>query len=60
MRAPGAQCRGPLVADLVVAADGDPAVARDAELGLHAVAAGDAPLVASGVALVELEPPRWC
>jgi len=56
MPAPGAQCRGRLVARLVLARDTDPSVAHDAELGLRAVPAGDAPLVEAGVALLELAP----
>ena len=56
MPAPGAQCHGRLVARLVVAPDTDSAVARDAELGLRAVAAGDAPLLRPGVAMLELSP----
>ena len=54
MPAPGAQCHGPLVARLTLAADTDPSIARDAELELRAVAAGDTPLVGPGVALLEL------
>jgi mannosylglycerate hydrolase len=34
----------------------DPRAARDAELGLRAVAAGDTPLVPAGAALVEIAP----
>jgi mannosylglycerate hydrolase len=56
MPAPGAQGHGPLVARLVLARDNDPTAARDAELGLRAVPAGDAPLIDSGVALLELAP----
>jgi hypothetical protein len=56
MPAPGAQCRGRLVARLVLAGDADPSVAHDAELGLRAVPAGETPLVEPGVALLELAP----
>jgi alpha-mannosidase len=56
MPAPGAQCRGPLVARLVLAPDVDPSIAHDAELGLRAVPAGDTPLRDPGVALLELTP----
>jgi hypothetical protein len=56
MPAPGAQCRGPLGARLVLAADTDQTIALDAELGLRAVPAGDTPLLSPGVALLELSP----
>jgi mannosylglycerate hydrolase len=56
MPAPGAQGHGPLVARLALADDRDPSIARDAELGLRAVAAGDTPLVEPGAALLELAP----
>ncbi|MEE8476185.1 MAG: glycosyl hydrolase-related protein [Myxococcota bacterium] len=53
---PGAQCAGPLRARLHVLAGLDPVGAREAELGLRAVTCGDAPLVAEGAPLVEVEP----
>jgi len=53
---PLAQCPGTLEARLSLFAGLDPAAARDAELGLRAVTAGDAPLAAAGRALVELAP----
>jgi hypothetical protein len=56
MPAPGAQCHGALVARVVLARDNDPSVARDAELGLRAVPASEAPLLDAGVALLELTP----
>lgn len=56
---PGAQCPGPLQVRLSLAV-ADPAeaptLARDAELGLRAVAAGDEPLWPAGQALLEVEP----
>src|SRR5439155_22798232 len=56
MPAPGAQCHGPLVARLILATDADPSIAHDAELGLRAVPAGDAPLLDPDIALLELAP----
>jgi hypothetical protein len=56
MPAPGAQCRGPIHARLVLGADVDPSIAHDAELGLRAVPAGDTPLLDPDVALLELAP----
>ncbi|MCU1460276.1 MAG: glycoside hydrolase, family 38 [Acidimicrobiales bacterium] len=56
MPAPGAQCHGRLVARLVLATDADPSIAHDAELGLRAVPAGDAPLLEPGVSILELAP----
>jgi mannosylglycerate hydrolase len=56
MPVPGAQCRGRLGAHLILASDADLSIARDAELGLRAVPAGDAPLLDPGVALLELSP----
>jgi len=53
---PGAQCPGRVEARLVLFAGLDPAAARDAELPLRAVPAGDAPLVAPGSGLLELAP----
>ncbi len=53
---PGAQCLETIEAALALFAGLDPRRARDAELGLRAVAAGDAPLVSSGHALLEIEP----
>ncbi len=53
---PGAQCLGRLEARLVLAAAGDPAVAREAELGLRAVLGGDRPMLEPGRDLVEVSP----
>jgi hypothetical protein len=53
---PGAQCPGRLEARLSLYAGLDPAAARDAELPLRAVPAGDAPLAPEGRALLALEP----
>jgi mannosylglycerate hydrolase len=53
---PGAQCPGRLEARLSLYAGLDPAAARDAELPLRAVPAGEAPLVPEGRALLALEP----
>jgi alpha-mannosidase/mannosylglycerate hydrolase len=56
---PGAQCRGPLEARISLAvrpADAAPNLARDAELGLLATAAGDAPLWPAGQPLLTIEP----
>jgi mannosylglycerate hydrolase len=53
---PGAQCPGRLAARLALYAGLDPAAARDAELPLRAVPAGEAPLVPAGRALLELSP----
>jgi alpha-mannosidase len=53
---PGAQCPGRVEAQLSLFAGLDPSAARDAELPLRAVPAGDAPLVAPGHALLELAP----
>jgi mannosylglycerate hydrolase len=53
---PGAQCPGRVEARLALFAGLDPAAARDAELPLRAVPAGEAPLVEPGRALLELEP----
>jgi alpha-mannosidase len=53
---PGAQCPGPFAARLSLLCGLDPAAARDAELGLRAVAAGRAPLVPAGRALLALAP----
>ncbi len=55
-RTPGAQCPGPLAARLSLFAGLDPAEARAAELGLHAVPAGPEPLAPAGEALLELAP----
>jgi hypothetical protein len=56
MPAPGAQCPGRFVADLMVASDAELGAALDAEIGLRAVVAGPDPLVADGVPLFELAP----
>jgi alpha-mannosidase len=53
---PGAQCPGRVEAQVSLFAGFDPAAARDAELPLRAVPAGDAPLVAPGRPLLELAP----
>jgi hypothetical protein len=53
---PGAQCPGDVEAHLSLFAGLDPRGARDAELGLRAVAAGEAPLAAEGAPLVTLAP----
>jgi hypothetical protein len=53
---PEAQCIGPLRARISLIADGAAAIAREAELGLRAVAAGVAAPVPVGVPLVGLEP----
>jgi len=53
---PGAQCPGRLAARLSLCAGLDPAAARDAELSLRAVPAGDAPLLAPGQPVLALEP----
>jgi len=53
---PDAQCRTEIEAELSLLAGCDARAARDAEVGLRAVAAGSAPLVAPGRALLEVEP----
>jgi hypothetical protein len=53
---PGAQCPGRLEARLSLLAGEDPGAARDCELGLRAVVAGDTPLAAPGQALLRLAP----
>lgn len=53
---PGAQCLEPIEARLTLLAGVDPRAARDAELGLWAVAAGPTPLVPSDVSLLTVEP----
>jgi len=53
---PGAQCVGSLTARLYLLAGLDPAAAREAELGMRAVACGDTPLAVEGEPLVEVEP----
>jgi hypothetical protein len=53
---PGAQCPGPLRARISLLADADATRAREAELGLRAVAAGGAAPMPVGVSLVGLEP----
>jgi mannosylglycerate hydrolase len=53
---PGAQCLGPFEARLALLPGLDPAAAREVELGLAAVACGDAPLAPEGVPLVALGP----
>lgn len=53
---PGAQVRGRVTASLALLGAVDPRRARDAELGLKAVAAGDAPLAPPGRSLLWLTP----
>lgn len=53
---PGAQCLRTFEAHLSLFAGTDPRAARDAELGLLAVVAGDTPLCADGAPLVSIEP----
>jgi len=53
---PGAQCLGAVAARLALFPGLDPRRARDAELGLRAVAAGDDPLLAPGRPLLAVEP----
>ncbi len=53
---PGAQCLETIEAQLSLLVGCDPRAARDAELGLCAVAAGAAPLVPPGRALVQIAP----
>lgn len=53
---PGAQCLRTFEARLALLGDTDPRAARDAETGLLATAAGDAPLAAEGAPLLEIEP----
>jgi mannosylglycerate hydrolase len=54
--APGAQCPGRLEARLALLADAEPCAVREAELGLRAVAAGNAPLLPPGAPLLSVEP----
>ena len=56
MPAPGAQCLGTIEAVLSLYAGPDARAARDAELGLRAVAAGDAPLLPPDRPLLEVSP----
>jgi mannosylglycerate hydrolase len=53
---PGAQCEGVLEARLALYPDLDARRARDAELGLRAVVAGEQPLLEAGKPLLALEP----
>jgi mannosylglycerate hydrolase len=53
---PGAQCQGPIEARLALFAGADPRAARDAELGLRAVAAGDTPNVPPDRPLLLIQP----
>jgi mannosylglycerate hydrolase len=55
---PGAQCLRDFDADISLfhASGADGSTARDAELGLFAVAAGAAPLAAAGASLLTIEP----
>jgi mannosylglycerate hydrolase len=57
---PGAQCPGRLEARLALCPGLDPSAARDAELGLACVLAGDAPRARAGEPLLELEPRELC
>jgi mannosylglycerate hydrolase len=54
---PGAQCPGPLEARISLFAGLDPARARDAELGLWAVGAGEHPLLPPGRPWLEIDEP---
>jgi hypothetical protein len=56
LRTPGAQCLGSIDASLSLLPGLKPAAARDAQIGLCAVAAGPDPLVAPGVDLIRVEP----
>ncbi|HEV7525207.1 MAG TPA: glycosyl hydrolase-related protein [Acidimicrobiia bacterium] len=53
MMAPGAQTQGRIAATMTIAST--PGDARAAEIGLRGVLGGDAPIIASGVSLLELE-----
>jgi mannosylglycerate hydrolase len=53
---PGAQCQGDIEAHLALFVGHDPRAARDAELGLRAVPAGDTPLVPPDHTLLLIEP----
>ena len=53
---PGAQCLQSIEAELALLPGVDPATARDAEIGLRAVAAGADARVAAGLPLLEIEP----
>ena len=53
---PGAQCLGSFEARLALFGGGDAGAARDAEIGLWAVAAGAAPLLPAECALLTIEP----
>jgi 2-O-(6-phospho-alpha-D-mannosyl)-D-glycerate hydrolase len=56
MPTPGAQCLETIEADLSLHPELDVRAASDAETGLVAVTAGDAPLFAAGAPLLEIEP----
>ena len=56
MPVPGAQCLETIEAALSLFSGLDPRATRDAELGLRAAAAGDAPLVEPGRPLLEVSP----
>ena len=56
MPTPGAQCLGTIAARLALLPRLDPRAARDAELGLWAVAAGRDPLAPEGRPLLAVEP----
>lgn len=53
---PGAQCLGTTISQISLLLTDDPRAAREAELGLRAVAAGDSPLFAAGASMLYLEP----
>jgi hypothetical protein len=53
---PGAQCLGDIAAHLSLAAAGDEDATWDAELGLRAVIAGDAPVLTPGDSLLSISP----
>jgi len=53
---PGAQCQERIEAQIALFVGHDPRAARDAELGLRAVAAGDAPILPPDRALLSIEP----
>ncbi len=53
---PGAQVPGPFRAQLFLSGGCDPVAARDAELGLRAVPAGESPMLPPELPLLDLEP----
>jgi alpha-mannosidase len=58
MPTPGAQCLGPIAASLALLPRPDPRAARDAELGLRAVAGGALARLAPGRAQIVVSPPQ--